>query len=218
MGELKVGLYDRATDKERVLHKAIPEVEVPAIREAERASSHYTPAMLDNSKGVPDVASYIPQEVIMDTGAAKVMLSKKFAKALGIDLNTLTPGPKFIIAGGNVETTMGETTAKLEFILFRGTDHELRVTLTALVVDTNTYCALLGTEFITATCGGYDSYTEKFKYRYPPADGVLHSFELSTPCHSAMTLLVTYAFAVGPIDAAEDLLDVLGTFEDDILS
>ena len=89
--------------------------------------------------------------------------------------------------------------------------------LTALVVDTNAYCALLGTEFITTTCGGYDSYTEKFKYRYPAEDRVLHSFELSAPCHSATPPLVAYAFAVGIIDATEDLVDVIGTSKDDIL-
>ena len=38
-----------------------------------------------------------------------------------------------------METTMGQISAKLEFIVSRGTDHELRVTLTALVVDTNAY-------------------------------------------------------------------------------
>ena len=59
---------------------------------------------------------------------------------------------------------------------------------------------------------------KKFKYRYLAADGVIHSFELSTPCHSATPPLVAYAFVAGLIDAAEDLLDVLGTFEDDILS
>ena len=154
----------------------------------------------------------------MDTGAAKVMLSKMFTKALGIDLTTLTPGPEFVTAGGSVETTMGQTAAKLEFILSRGTDYELRVTLAALVVDTNAYCALLGREFITATCGGYDSYTEKFKYRYSVANRVLHSFELSAPCHRVTPPLVAYAFVVGLIDAAEDFLDVLGTSEDDILS
>ena len=60
MGELKAGLYDRATDQERVLHEAIREVEVPAIPDAERESAHYTLAMLDNSNGVLDVAGYIP--------------------------------------------------------------------------------------------------------------------------------------------------------------
>ena len=63
--------------------------------------------MLDNSKGVLDVAGYIPQVIIMDTGAAKVMLSKNFAEALGIDLTTLTPEPEFVSARGSVETTMG---------------------------------------------------------------------------------------------------------------
>ena len=112
MGELKAGLYDRATDQEKVLYEAIPKVEVPATHDAQRATTHYTPAMLDNSKDVLDVAGYIPQDVIMDTGGAKVMLSKKFAKALGIDLTTLTPGPELVTAEGSVETTMGQTAAK----------------------------------------------------------------------------------------------------------
>ena len=140
VGELKAGLYNRTTDQERVLHIAIPEVEVPPICAAEKETAHYTPAMLDNSKGVVDVAGYIPHEVILDTGAAKVMISKKFAEALGIDLTPLTSGQEFVTAGGSVETTMAQTTAKLEFILSRGTDHELRVTLSILVLETNAYC------------------------------------------------------------------------------
>ena len=52
MGELKFSQYDRATYKERVLHIVTPEVEVPAIPATEREFAHYTPAMLDNSKGV----------------------------------------------------------------------------------------------------------------------------------------------------------------------
>ena len=92
------------------------------------------------------------------------------------------------------------------------------MTLSALVVDTNAYYALLGTNSITAACRGYDSYTEKVKYRYSASNGVMHSFELSAPCHSATPPLVTYAFAVCLIDAAQDLLDVLGTSDDDILS
>ena len=59
---------------------------------------------------------------------------------------------------------------------------------------------------------------EEFKYRYLAADGVIHSFELSAPCHSGTPPLVAYAFAVGLIDAAEDLLDVLVTSEYDRIS
>ena len=66
--------------------------------------------------------------------------------------------------------------------------------------------------------GGYDSYTEKFKYRYPAADGMLHFFEPSALCHSATSPLVAYAFTMGLIQAAEELLDVLGTSQDDVLS
>ena len=187
-----------------MLHTAAPHVDVPTVPEAEKAASHCTPVMLDNTKGVLDVGDYVLGEVILDTGAAKVMLSKKFVEALGIDLSTLTPEPKFVIAGGNVETTMGQSAAKLEFILLRGTDHELRVTLTALVVNTNAYCALLGTKFITATNGPHDSYTETFKYRYPKIDGILHSYESPSPCHSVTHPLVAYAFSLGLILSYED--------------
>ena len=117
MGELKAALYDRATDQERMLHTAVPHVDVPAVLAREKTVAHNTPVMLDNTKGVLDVAGYVPQEVILDMGAAKIMLSKKFAKALGIDVSTLTPGPEFVTAGGSVETTMGQTAAKLEFII-----------------------------------------------------------------------------------------------------
>ena len=92
MGELKAGLYDRAIDQEMVLHNTAPHVDVATVLAGEKAATHYTPVMLDNTKGVLDVAGYVPQEVILDTGAAKIMLSKKFAEALGIDLLTLTPG------------------------------------------------------------------------------------------------------------------------------
>ena len=115
-------------------------------------------------------------------------------------------------------TSMGQTTAKLEFVMSRGTDHELRVTLTDLVVDTNAYCALLGTKFITATNGAYNSYTKKFKYRYRAIDGILHSYELPAPCESVTTPLVAYAFLVGLIYSSSELLDVLGTSKDDVLS
>lgn len=55
VGELKAGLYDRATDQEKVLHTAVFEVEVLAILAGEKETAHYTPPMLDNYKGVLDV-------------------------------------------------------------------------------------------------------------------------------------------------------------------
>ena len=125
MEALKAGFYDRATNQERVLHTAAPHVDVLAVPNAKKAASHYTPVMLDNSKGVLDVTGYVPHEVILDMGATKIMLSKKFSKAVGIRLTTLTPGPEFITARGSAETTMGHTPEKLKLILSRGTNYEL---------------------------------------------------------------------------------------------
>ena len=67
VGELKAGLYDRATDKERVLHTVAPHVDVPAVPAREKAAAHYTLVMLDNTKSVLDMTGYVPQEVILDT-------------------------------------------------------------------------------------------------------------------------------------------------------
>ena len=50
---------------------------VPAIAEADLGTTHYTPVYLDTKTGVFDVEGYVPKEAILDTGATKVMLSKK---------------------------------------------------------------------------------------------------------------------------------------------
>ena len=60
VGELKAGLYDQATNQERVLHTATPHVDVLAVLAGEKALAYYTPVMLDKTKGVLDVAGYVP--------------------------------------------------------------------------------------------------------------------------------------------------------------
>ena len=54
------------------------------IPEANRATTNYTPAYIDNTHGVLDVEGYVPKEAILDTGATKVMLSQRFAAAMQI--------------------------------------------------------------------------------------------------------------------------------------
>ena len=118
---------------------------------------------LDNTKKVMDVDKCIPQDVIIDTGAVSVMLSTKFSKVVDVNFSTLNLGPEFVTAKGKVVVAMGTTPHPLEFLLSRGTVHELRVSLHAVTVDTNAHCAILGMEFISAVKGGYNSYTEMFK-------------------------------------------------------
>ena len=101
-----------------------------------------------------NVNKCIPHEVIIDTGAVNVMLSTNFAKAVGINFSTLTPGPEYVTAEGKVVAAMGTTPQPLEFVLSRGTPRELRVHPPAIIVNTNAYCAILGMEFILVVKGG----------------------------------------------------------------
>ena len=98
----------------------------------------------------------------------------------------------------------------------KNTPHEHRLLVHASIIDTPTYDILLGMEFIRATRGVYDSYTELFTYRYFGSDGRLKSSSLSAPCHTSTPLVVAAAFMVGLIDEAAELLDVQGTADDQI--
>ena len=71
-------------------------------------------------------------------------------------------------------------------------------------------------EFIRAARGVYDSYTELFTYRYFGSDGRLQSSSPFSPCHTSTSPVVAAAFMVGLIDEAAQLLDVQGTFDDQI--
>ena len=73
-------------------------------------------------------------------------------------------------------------------------------------------------EFIRAARGAYDSSTGIFTYRYFGSDGRLKSSSLFAPCHTSTLLVVAAAFMVGLIDEAAELLDVQGTFDDQIPS
>ena len=68
--------------------------------------------------------------------------------AMNIHSADLDQGIKFVSVGGAVEVPIGVTRKKVEFILSRGTRREHRVSLCVTVVDTTTYDALLGIEFI----------------------------------------------------------------------
>ena len=87
----------------------------------------------------------------------------------------------------------------------------------AIIVDTNAYCAILGMEFISTVKWGYNSHTELFKYKLANSDGSTQSYRFSTPCHTFHPSVVACAFYAGLIKLAEELLDVQGSFDDQIL-
>ena len=155
----------KATGQERYPDAVAPSkaAEKPAaVSNADRSRVSFTAVFLDNTQRVLNVNKCIPHEVIIDTRTVIVMLTTKFAKALGVNFSTLTPGPDFVTAEGKEGAAMDTTPQPLEFVLSSGTHQELRVHLPAIIVDTNAYCAILGMEFISAVKGGYNSHTELF--------------------------------------------------------
>ena len=93
------------------------------------------------------------------------MISKTFATALKINAKKMDKGGIFVTASGKVTVPLGITKDKLRFTLGRSTVYELTVELAVTVVDTPVYDVLLGMEFVKATKGLYDAYTESFTYR-----------------------------------------------------
>ena len=106
-----------------------------------------------------DVNNCIHQHIIIDTGATCVMMSKRYAVAVGTNLSTLVAGIEFVTADGAVANSLGTTPSPIEFVLSRGTPQEFRLMLDASIIDTPAYNILLGVEFIRR--GGYCSYTEE---------------------------------------------------------
>ena len=158
LAELKAAIWDKATDQERHPQMEHKEV-VPAIAEANMAKTHAVAVLLDNSHAVLDVNNCIPQQVIVDTEAVCVMMSKRYAVAVGVNLSTLVRGIEFITADGALATSLGMNPHPIEFVLSRNTPKEHRLLVNVAIIDAPTYDILLGMEFIRAAKGAYDSYT-----------------------------------------------------------
>ena len=111
-------------------------------------------------------------------------------------------------ASGAIEVPLGVTYSPIEFYLRRGTPHAISVKLHASVVDTSAYDVLLGTEFMAAVRGAYDSYTEMFTYRWNGLDGRLRQHAVPAPCHSPTPPLIAYACFGGLLSGESELQDV----------
>lgn len=182
MAEFSASLWDKDTDQEKFLptrqHASVMVDPTPAVPEAKRYNTHYTPAYVDTRQGMFDVEDYVPKEAILDIRATKVMLNKNFAAALQINASNLGRGAEYVTASGAVEMPLGVPYGKVKFALARGTPHMYTVWLFVTIVDTTAYDVLLGMEFMTTVGGAHDSYTEKFKYRSTREDGSLRTHEI----------------------------------------
>ena len=113
-------------------------------------------------------------------------------------------------ASGAVEVPLGATYSTVEFYLGRGTSHALSVHLHVTVVDTTAYDVILGTWFMAAVRGAYDSYTEMFITRWNGIDGRLRQHTVPAPCHSPSPPLIAYACFIGLLSGEAELQDVQG--------
>ena len=138
---------------------------IPPAAKNELFKTHAAAVLLDNAKAILDVNNCIPQQVIIDTGEVCVMMSKRYAAAVGVNVSTLVRGIEFITADGALASSLGTTSHPLEFVLSRNTPHEHKLLVHASIIDTPAYDILLGMEFIRAAKGIYDAYTEQFTYR-----------------------------------------------------
>ena len=68
----------------------------------------------------------------------------------------------------------------------------------------------MGTDFISAMGGAYDTFSEMLKYKRVGPDGLTHDFEISTPCHKASPPHLAYACFGGLISNEAELQDVYG--------
>lgn len=85
------------------------------------------------------------------------MFSIDFATVIGINAITLALGRSFLTVEGGLENSM-RVTEEVVFTLARGTPQERRCSLKATVVNTTTYCALLGMDFAAVVGGVIDTW------------------------------------------------------------
>ena len=116
---------------------------IPAVAKGELFRTHAAGVLLDNSKAVLDVNNCIPQQVIIDTGAVCVMMRKRYAVAVRVNVSALVRGIEFITADGALASSLGTTPQPLEFVLARNTPHEHSLLVHASIIDTPAYDILL---------------------------------------------------------------------------
>ena len=143
VADLSSSLWAKATDQERYITKGtVKEQPEPKIALLDRVKSNYTLAFLYTGDGALNINGHVPKETIIDTEASKVMISKKFAVAIRLDLNNLKQGTEFTTASGAIEQPLGVTQNKIIFTSSRGTRTECKAEIQATTINTLAYDAL----------------------------------------------------------------------------
>ena len=96
LAELKSVIWEGAAGEEMPPRREREEV-TPAVAEKDVFKTHAAAVLLDNTKAVLDVNNCIPLQVIIDKGAVCVMMSKRYAVAVGVNISTLVRGIEFMM-------------------------------------------------------------------------------------------------------------------------
>ena len=112
LAELKASIWEKTVGEEMPSRRE-QELVTLAVAEKDVFKTHATAVLLDNTKAFLYVNKCIPQQGIIDTGAVCVIMSKRYAVAVGVNISTLVRGIEFITADGALATSLGTTSHPL---------------------------------------------------------------------------------------------------------
>ena len=183
--------------------------------EAQRLCGNtWTLATLDTGRGQLEIEQKVPRVAIMDTGAGKIILGKKFADTLALcDPTLLVPAGSFVTASGQVEKGVMKTKHALTFVLAKGTAAETTIRSECLISNTDVYDVLLGMEFMGQTFGWVHPLTSEFMW-FVDCKEIRCDYMPSKVARLPINIRgeprePRYLFMFGEVMSAEDLLDAI---------
>ena len=147
-------------------HSKVRDVaESPQVSSDKRAATDWNVVTLPNDDGCFAMDGILPMDVVVDTGAKKVMIGKEVADMIGLTEEDLEPGEAYITAPGTLEAPRGVTKRPVEILIRRGTKNCTSAYLKVVVSHSTRYSVLIGTELIAMVGGMVDTWHHKIPYR-----------------------------------------------------
>ena len=115
----------------------------------QRCGDTWAMATLDTHKGQVEIQGFVPKIAVVDSGAARIILGKKFAENIKLcGKEMLRPAGAFLTASGEEVTGLMKTMHCLEITLAKGTKQETKIQAKCLISETDVYDVLLGMDFL----------------------------------------------------------------------
>ena len=179
-----------------------------------RCGDSWAMATLDTNRGQLETQGFVPKIDVVDSGAARIILGKSFAKNILLcGEGMVTPAGAFLTANGEEVTGLMKTTHCLTFTLAKGTTEETKITAKCLISETDVYDVLLDMEFLGATFGFVHPLTSEFiwyvdckeiRRPYMPSRTARIGVNIRGPVRASIHL-----YMCDEITCAEDLLDAV---------